>query len=115
MQETLRLVSEVVNSALWQQATLANKPAICSVSHGTHGIFTALDFHTTHCCTKLIEINTNAGGGWLNLGIAAQMLAATDPDAHKFEQTAQLLEEPFVSMFLGPLWSVLDDPLIAKF
>lgn len=55
-----------------RDAALAAAPAIARVPTAARGVFMGYDFHLTVDGPKLIEINTNAGGGLLN----AYLLAA---------------------------------------
>ena len=50
----------------------SSAPAIARVPVAARGVFMGYDFHLTASGPKLIEINTNAGGGLLN----AYLLAA---------------------------------------
>ena len=45
---------------------LSRAPAIAAVDHGPHGAFMGYDFHLGVDGPKLIEVNTNAGGAFLN-------------------------------------------------
>ena len=65
----LAIVSAVEKiSALpaYQQAVLAYAPQLAREDHGPHGVFMGYDFHLGPQGPRLIEINTNAGGAFLN-------------------------------------------------
>jgi hypothetical protein len=66
-----------------------------------HGVFMGYDFHMTGDGPKLIEINTNAGGAFLNLFAAKQFRACCDMlDMSKFIQPLDA-EKKIVDMFLA--------------
>lgn len=60
------------------QAALSWAPAIARVDHGPLGAFMGYDFHLTPNGPKLIEINTNAGGAFLNAFLAQAQIACCD-------------------------------------
>lgn len=51
----------------WQAAVLADMPDTARHASNARGVFFGYDFHIAADGPKLIEINTNAGGGLLNL------------------------------------------------
>lgn len=65
-EQTLRLPA--VQARLWELTAPADwvRLAVPTV-HGPRGVFMGYDVHLTADGVKLIEINTNAGGGWINL------------------------------------------------
>lgn len=66
-----------------------------------HGVFMGFDFHMTDGGPKLIEINTNAGGAFLNLFASRQFRACCDMlDMSKFVEPADA-ERKIVDMFLA--------------
>lgn len=50
----------------WQAAVLKDAPETARHPSGVRGVFFGYDFHITPDGPRLIEINTNAGGGFLN-------------------------------------------------
>lgn len=52
------------------QRVLQNAPPIAQLNNGTKGVFMGYDFHLTEHGPRLIEINTNAGGAFLNAALA---------------------------------------------
>ncbi len=70
-----------------------------------HGVFMGFDFHMTESGPKLIEINTNAGGAFLNLFASKQFRACCDMlDMTKFVEPAHA-EQKIADMFLAE-WEV---------
>jgi hypothetical protein len=66
-----------------------------------HGVFMGYDFHMTPDGPKLIEINTNAGGAFLNLFAAKQFRACCDMlDMSKFVEPKEA-EKKIADMFLA--------------
>jgi hypothetical protein len=71
--EMLRIVQaiEVVTRLpSYRDAALSLAPAIAHRDHGPSGVFMGYDFHLTAAGPKLIEVNTNAGGAFLNALLA---------------------------------------------
>ncbi len=50
----------------YQREALSKAPAIARFDPGSPGAFVAFDFHLTPDGLRLIEVNSNAGGGFLN-------------------------------------------------
>jgi hypothetical protein len=66
-----------------------------------HGVFMGYDFHMTESGPKLIEINTNAGGAFLNLFASKRFRACCDMlDMSKFVEPAHA-EQKIADMFLA--------------
>jgi hypothetical protein len=66
-----------------------------------HGVFMGYDFHMTQDGPKLIEINTNAGGAFLNLFAAKQFRACCEMlDMSKFIEPKEA-EKNIADMFLA--------------
>jgi hypothetical protein len=59
----------------WRDAVLAWAPPIADEDHGPLGVFMGYDFHIDDTGARLIEINTNAGGAFLNALLARSQLA----------------------------------------
>lgn len=54
----------------YREAAAAWTPPLARRDPGPHGVFMGYDFHVTPSGPKLIEINTNAGGAFLNAVLA---------------------------------------------
>lgn len=77
----------------WQAKTLAHAPDTARHATALKGVFFGYDFHITEDGPKLIEINTNAGGAFLNTALLRfQLSAAGLPDA-------DAVDAEFVAMF----------------
>ncbi|MEY4978643.1 MAG: hypothetical protein RLZZ352_913 [Pseudomonadota bacterium] len=82
----------------WQAQALAQAPAIAQHNWGPAGVFMGYDFHLAAEGPKLIEINSNAGGGWLNAALArAHRLCSSAAGA--LAPTLDNPEEAFIRMF----------------
>lgn len=72
MAEIVGAIETVIALPAFRAAALAAAPASARLPTAARGVFMGYDFHLTAAGPKLIEINTNAGGGLLN----AYLLAA---------------------------------------
>ncbi len=59
-------IEEVVRNPSYQRAALAWAPPIAARDFGPRGALMGYDFHLTAQGPRLIEVNTNAGGAFLN-------------------------------------------------
>ena len=66
MEELIAAIHRVTALPAFQQAVLADAPAIAQRQPRSLGVFAGFDFHVTPEGPRLIEINTNAGGAMLN-------------------------------------------------
>lgn len=85
----------------YQAAALARAPAIARQAFGPMGAFMGYDFHLAPEGPKLIEVNTNAGGGLLNAALArAQQACCVEMD-WAFRPNPRLadMEARFMAMF----------------
>ncbi len=90
MADLVVAIESVIALPAYQAHALARAPAIARLPGKAHGVFMGYDFHLTEAGPKLIEINTNAGGGLLN----AYLLSACG----RTEEGAALRDQ-FVAMF----------------
>ena len=94
MADTVKAVEAAVALPAYRDAVLDRSPEIARHDSGTRGAFLGFDFHLSESGPKLIEINTNAGGGLLAamLGDAAisccGSAAAGGGDTGRFERQA---------------------------
>ena len=90
MAEVIAAIESVVALPAWQYRVLAWAPEIARRPVAARGVFLGYDFHLTDEGPKLIEINTNAGGGLIN----AYLLAA-----HGSADKGARVKDAFVDMF----------------
>lgn len=75
MQAIVHAVEAAARLPAYQEAVLAWAPPIARVDHGPTGALMGYDFHLTPDGPKLIEVNTNAGGAFLNAFLARAQIA----------------------------------------
>jgi hypothetical protein len=75
MQAIVRAVERVAELPSYRERVGAWAPVIAKTGHGPRGAFMGYDFHLGPQGPKLIEINTNAGGAFLNAFLARAQLA----------------------------------------
>ena len=66
MAEVVAAIERVVAQPAWQAAVLADAPVAARRPGAAQGVFLGYDFHLGPDGPRLIEINTNAGGGLLS-------------------------------------------------
>lgn len=92
MQEVVPAVEAISRLAAYQTAALSWAPEIARMDHGPLGALMGYDFHLGEDGPRLIEVNTNAGGAFLNALLAraqraccAELAPPLMPGAHSFE------------------------------
>jgi glutathione synthase/RimK-type ligase-like ATP-grasp enzyme len=70
MLDVVAAIEAVAEDPAYQDAALSWAPAIARRAFGPHGVFMGYDFHLGPEGPKLIEVNTNAGGAFLNAFLA---------------------------------------------
>jgi hypothetical protein len=94
MAATVRAVEAAIRLPAYRDAVLAWAPDSARHDSGARGAFLGFDFHLSGDGPKLIEVNTNAGGGLLAATLAEAVrtccgsVAWVDGDAGRFEQQA---------------------------
>jgi len=92
MHQTVMAIEAVARIETYQSAVLSWAPEIARENHGPAGALMGYDFHLGAEGPKLIEINTNAGGAFLNVLLARaqrecckEMKPALIPAGESFE------------------------------
>ena len=98
MAELVRAVERVVALPAWQDRVLAYAPEIARHETKAAGVFMGYDFHLDDAGPRLIEINTNAGGGLLNARLLDAQLACC-PQSGGRGAERHAVEGAFVDMF----------------
>ncbi len=75
MVRLVRAIETVAELSAYRQAVLAWAPPIATHDFGPRGAFMGYDFHVTPEGPRLIEVNTNAGGAFLNALLASAQRA----------------------------------------
>ena len=70
MLDVVAAIEAVAEDPAYQDAALSWAPAIARQDFGPRGVFMGYDFHVGPEGPKLIEVNTNAGGAFLNAFLA---------------------------------------------
>lgn len=95
----IQTIESVIAFKSFQEQVLQASPPISHVKSESHGVFMGYDFHLTSEGPKLIEINTNAGGAYLNLILARAQIACCEGVHLPFD--VNNLEDTFFEMFLN--------------
>src|SRR5665213_177323 len=82
----------------YRRTVLARAPEIAQRDHGPAGVFMGYDFHLDEDGPKLIEVNTNAGGAFLNALLARAQRACCDEMEPALAKT-DAFEADVVGMF----------------
>jgi hypothetical protein len=102
--EMARVVDAVEAAARlpeYQAVVLSHAPPIASRDFGPIGAFMGYDFHITPDGPKLIEVNTNAGGAFLNISLArAQHACCTKALAPLEIDSATVSGQKIARMFI---------------
>jgi hypothetical protein len=102
--EMARIVDAIEAAARlpeYQDVVLSRAPPIASHNFGPVGAFMGYDFHITSEGPKLIEVNTNAGGAFLNISLARAQHACCNEVPTSFEiDSAAVSGEQIARMFI---------------
>ena len=101
----VRIVAAIESAARfpsYQQQVLSWAPKIAAFDPGPIGAFMGYDFHLGSDGPQLIEINTNAGGAFLNVALARAQKQCCHPSEQSAETTKMLdgFEEAVTNMFI---------------
>ena len=101
MQRVVAAMEELVQVPAYQETVLAAAPALARTTPGNAGVFFGFDFHIGPAGPQLIEINTNAGGAFLNTAVRDAQQACCAPAAAYLARlpTGRELELQIVAMF----------------
>ena len=100
MLATVAAIERVGRLAAYRAAVLLNAPEIARRDFGPLGVFMGYDFHMTGDGPKLIEINTNAGGAFLNAELLnAQRACCKASNDHFVLPARGNFESTVVAMF----------------
>ena len=103
--ELISAIESVIALPAYQMWALARAPEIARLPAKTAGVFYGYDFHLTDDGPRLIEINTNAGGGLLNVYLLAGRGRA---------EAGERLRQEFVAMFLEEWRLARGDTLLER-
>ena len=97
----IRAVESVVQMEVFEREAMRDAPPIARHRFGPRGVFFGYDFHLSEAGPQLIEINTNAGGAFMNLVLAQSQRVCCEVMAQMMLGAARVeqLEEAFLTMF----------------
>ncbi len=98
MARLVRVVESIVQLPAWQERVLVYAPDIARHVPAAVGVFLGYDFHLDPSGPRLIEINTNAGGGLLNARLLDAQIACC-PQVPGRGAQRHAVEKDFVAMF----------------
>jgi hypothetical protein len=78
MLRAVRAIESVTRLPAYRDAVLSRSPGIARLDFGPRGAFMGYDFHLAHDRPRLIEINTNAAGAFLNALLARSQHACCE-------------------------------------
>ncbi len=124
LEHAVAAIERVIALPGYQESALAHASGIARHAFGPVGVFMGYDFHISADTPRLIEINTNAGGAFLNAALSHAHRECCAPMHPLFESLnhQQPLDDTFMAMFdaewqaqrgTTPLQTVLvtdDDP-----
>ena len=112
IQQLVQAISRVVELPAYQQHALNRVPELAQTTSSTVGVFMGFDFHLSDTGPQIIEINTNAGGGFLNAALLSAQTACCNTSGGYPALLQPQIEADFVAMFLRE-WQLArgDQPL----
>lgn len=101
LQAGIWAIERAVALPAYQEQALSRAPQIARRNFGPRGVFMGYDFHLTPQGPRLIEINSNAGGGLLNAVAARAHRMCCAPDGARLGAPVgqDPLEQDFIDMF----------------
>jgi hypothetical protein len=101
MAAVVAAVEEVVRTPKFQDAVLSWAPDVARFTPGSFGGLLSYDFHLSEAGPRLIEINTNPGGAFLNAVLGRfQMLCCNDGVAYDTPAVGVVAEHALLDTFI---------------
>jgi hypothetical protein len=97
MIELVAAIEGLTRRAAYVTAALAWAPPIAHRDYGPRGVLMGYDFHLGGDGPALIEVNTNAGGAFLNAALARAQRACCE-EAQSAPASAEQFEDEFIAM-----------------
>jgi len=101
MRRLIGAVTHVVKLPSYVQRVLAHAPKIAADDVGTEGVFMGYDFHLSEQGPQIIEINTNAGGAFLNAALVSAQTECCRAAGVLLPLLKTHLDAEFMDMFLN--------------
>ncbi len=99
LQNLVQAVMRVTALPAYRQRVLNNAPALAQRPSPTAGVFMGFDFHMSDAGPQIIEINTNAGGAFLNAALLSAQTACCNAAGALPVLLQPQLDAEFVAMF----------------
>ncbi len=102
MAEAIAALESAIALPAYQAQVLKNRPDLAGQTLREQGVFMGYDFHLGETGPRLIEINTNAGGAYLNAAVGRaqiQCCAEVAPFLRARETELDQVEAELVAMF----------------
>lgn len=100
MHAIVRAIEATARLPAYQVAVLDWAPPIARIDHGPTGAFMGYDFHLTPEGPRLIEVNTNAGGAYLNAFLArAQVACCAEVEQALARDSLGAFDDAIIGMF----------------
>ena len=100
MQNVVAAIHAISGMAAYRERVLAWAPEISRRDFGPAGAFMGYDFHLDEQGPRLIEVNTNAGGAFLNALLArAQIACCAEMDAERLLPPVKVFNAAVKAMF----------------
>lgn len=100
MLATVAAIEDVSRLPDYLEAAAMWAPPIARRDHGPRGVFMGYDFHLAGDAPRLIEVNTNAGGAFLNaFGAKAQLACCAEVAAAIADAQASTFDADVIAMF----------------
>lgn len=100
IQQTITAIERVVATLDYQALALSNAHPNAKANFGVGGAFMGFDFHLSNLRPQLIEINTNAGGAFLNVNLLDAQKACCPPMEQPLLLEKKALYQEFLQMFM---------------
>lgn len=99
MQAAVDAIHEVANLPSYCAEVLSRAPAVAQSDFGPKGAFMGFDFHIAADGPKIIEVNTNAGGAFLNAAIGDAQRTCCNATRPDLKLSPSRFEERVLAMF----------------
>jgi hypothetical protein len=113
MQELVRATERVVSLPTYRARALSDAAELARLPVRARGVFLGFDFHLSERGPQLIEINTNAGGGLLNVLLRRAQKACCEPVRKAFG-VGEASAVDFFAMFRREWELARGDRLLAR-
>jgi hypothetical protein len=103
IRDSIHAIEKIINTEKFQQIIFQRNPLHLPPKSNLNGVFMGYDFHQTPFGPKLIEINTNAGGGILNFELLKSQINCCGDSKYGMENSANraITIDDFIQMFLN--------------